>query len=83
MYCFYLWYVLHVFVDIVPVSFELPFEVGQDQFFEEEEQQFLGGEGKWTSPSAYSIFVPIICMIIHLTFMFLHKDDGNTFLRTY
>ena len=69
---FHLLYVLHVFVDIVPVSFELPCEVGQDQFFEEEEHQLLGEEGKWNSPSAYSIFVPTTCMIIHFTFMFLH-----------
>jgi hypothetical protein len=49
-----------VLVDIVPVSSEQPIEVvevDQEQVFEEE-LQCLSKEGKWTSPPAYSIFVP-------------------------
>jgi hypothetical protein len=38
---------------------DVPFEESQEQQFEEETQQFYK-EGKWTSPPAYSIFVPII-----------------------
>ena len=37
-------------VDIVPVSVESPIGVDQEQLFEEEEDQFLGEEGKWSSP---------------------------------
>jgi hypothetical protein len=48
-----------VFVDIVPVSSEQPVEVDQEQVFEEEEPQCLSKEGKWTSPPACSIFVPL------------------------
>jgi hypothetical protein len=47
-----------VLVDIVPVSSEQPVGVDQEQVFEEEEPQCLSKEGKWTSPPAYSIFVP-------------------------
>jgi hypothetical protein len=47
-----------VLVDIVLVSSEQPVEVDQEQVFEEEEPQYLSKEGKWTSPPAYSIFVP-------------------------
>jgi hypothetical protein len=47
-----------VLVDIVPVSSEQPVEVDQEQVFEEEELQCLSKEGKWSSPPAYSIFVP-------------------------
>jgi hypothetical protein len=43
-----------VLVDIVPVSSEQPFEVYQEQVFEEEGPQCLNKEGKWTSPSTYS-----------------------------
>jgi hypothetical protein len=46
-----------VLVDIVPVSSEQPVGVDQEQVFEEE-LQCLSKEGKWSSPSAYSIFVP-------------------------
>jgi hypothetical protein len=45
-----------VLVDIVPVSSEQPIEIDQEQVFEE--LQCLSKEGKWTSPPAYSIFVP-------------------------
>jgi hypothetical protein len=38
---------------------DVPFEEGQERQFEKETQQF-DEEGKWTSPPAYSIFVPII-----------------------
>jgi hypothetical protein len=48
-----------VLVDIVPVSSEQPVGVDQEQLFEEEEPQCLSKEGKWTSPPAYSIFVPL------------------------
>jgi hypothetical protein len=48
-----------VLVDIVPVSSEQPVGVDQEQVFEEEEPQCLSKEGKWTSPPAYSIFVPL------------------------
>ena len=37
----------------------MPFEGEQEQAYEEEFQQ-LAKEGKWTSPPAYFIFVPII-----------------------
>jgi hypothetical protein len=47
-----------VLVDIMPVSSEQPVEVDQEQVFKEEEHQCLSKEGKWTSPPAYSIFVP-------------------------
>jgi hypothetical protein len=47
-----------VLVDIVLVSSEQPVGVDQEQVFEEEELQCLSKEGKWTSPPAYSIFVP-------------------------
>jgi hypothetical protein len=47
-----------VLVDIVPVSSEQPVGADQEQVFEEEEPQCLSKEGKWTSPLAYSIFVP-------------------------
>jgi hypothetical protein len=44
---FYLFYaVLCVLVDIVPVSTEEPIGVDQEQFFEEEQSEFLGEEGK-------------------------------------
>jgi hypothetical protein len=46
-----------VLVDIVPVSSEQPVGVDQEQVFEEE-LQCLSKEVKWTSPPAYSIFVP-------------------------
>jgi hypothetical protein len=49
---------LCVLVDIVPISSEQPVKVNQEQVFEEEESQCLNKEGKWTSPPAYSIFVP-------------------------
>jgi hypothetical protein len=48
-----------VLVDIVPVLSEQPIEVDQEQVFEEEELQCLSKEGKWSSPPAYSIFVPL------------------------
>jgi hypothetical protein len=48
-----------VLVDIVPVSSEQPVGVDQEQVFEEEEPQCLSNGGKWTSPPAYSIFVPL------------------------
>jgi hypothetical protein len=48
-----------VLVDIVPVSSAQPVGVDQEQVFEEEEPQCLSKEGKWTSPPAYSIFVPL------------------------
>jgi hypothetical protein len=48
-----------VLVDIVPVSSEQPVGLDQEQVFEEEEPQCLSKEGKWTSPPAYSIFVPL------------------------
>jgi hypothetical protein len=35
-----------VLVDIVPVSTEEPVGVDQEQFFEEEQSEFLGEEGK-------------------------------------
>ena len=38
---------------------DVPFEGEQEQAYEEEFQQ-LAKEGKWTSPPAYFIFVPII-----------------------
>jgi hypothetical protein len=47
-----------VLVDIVSVSSEQPVGVDQEQLFEKEEPQCLSKEGKWTSPLAYSIFVP-------------------------
>jgi hypothetical protein len=48
-----------VLVDIVPVSSEQSVGVDQEQVCEEEEEpQCLSKEGKWTSPPAYSIFVP-------------------------
>jgi hypothetical protein len=47
-----------VLVDIVPVSSEQPVVVDQEQVFEEEEPQCLSKEGNWSSPRAYSIFVP-------------------------
>jgi hypothetical protein len=40
-----------VLVDLVPVSCDQPVGVNQGQLFEEEEQ-FLGKEGKWSSPPA-------------------------------
>jgi hypothetical protein len=49
-----------VFVDIVSVSTEEPSCVDQEQFFEEEQSEFLGEEGKWTSPPAHSILTYII-----------------------
>jgi hypothetical protein len=49
-----------VFIDIVPVSTEEPGCVDQEQFFEEEQFEFLGEEGKWTSPPAHSIVSNII-----------------------
>jgi hypothetical protein len=48
-----------VLVDIVPISREQLVEVDQEQVFEEEEPQCLSKEVKWTSPPAYSIFVPL------------------------
>jgi hypothetical protein len=33
---------------------DMPFEVEQEQSFEELEPQFLGEEGKWISSPAYS-----------------------------
>jgi hypothetical protein len=47
-----------VLVDILPDSSEQPIEVDQEQVFEEEEPQCLSKESMWTSPPAYSIFVP-------------------------
>jgi hypothetical protein len=44
-----------VIVDIMPVSTEQPFGVDQEQLFEEEEDFVVVEEGKWSSPSAYSI----------------------------
>jgi hypothetical protein len=49
-----------VLVDIVPVSTKEPVGVNQEQFFEEERSEFLGKEGKWSSPHAYSILSYII-----------------------
>jgi hypothetical protein len=46
-----------VLVQIVLVSSEQPVGADQEQVFEEE-PQCLNKEGKWTSPPAYSIFVP-------------------------
>jgi len=43
-----------VLVDIVPISVEQPIEVDQEQLFGKEESQFLGKQGKWSSPSACS-----------------------------
>jgi hypothetical protein len=58
---FYLFYAfLCVFVDIVSVSTEEPVGVDREQFFEEEQSKFLGEEGKWTSPTSYSILSYII-----------------------
>jgi hypothetical protein len=45
-------------VNIVLVSTEQLVGADQEQMFEEEEPQCLSKEGKWTSPPAYSIFVP-------------------------
>jgi hypothetical protein len=48
----------------VPVSSELP--IGGDQeapVYEEEDTQFVG-EGKWLSPSAYSLLNLYNCMLI-------------------
>jgi hypothetical protein len=44
-----------VLEDIVPVSTEELVGVDQEQFFEEEQLEFLGEEGKWTFPPAYFI----------------------------
>ena len=41
----------YVLVDIVPISVEQPIEVDQEQLFEKGESQFLGKQGKWSSPS--------------------------------
>jgi hypothetical protein len=49
-----------VLVDIVLVSTEEPVSVDQEQFFEEEQSEFLCEECKWTSPPAYSILSYII-----------------------
>jgi hypothetical protein len=49
-----------VLVDIVPVSTEEPVSVDQEQFFKEEQSEFLDEEGKWTSPPAYSILFYVI-----------------------
>jgi hypothetical protein len=46
-----------VLVDIVPVSSEQSDGADQEQVIEEE-LQCLSKEGKWTTPPAYSIFVP-------------------------
>jgi hypothetical protein len=48
---------LCVLVDIVSVSSEQPVGVDQEQVFEQEPWCLSKG-GKWTSPPAYSIFVP-------------------------
>jgi hypothetical protein len=49
-----LFYLLHVFLLIVE---DVPFEVEQEQSFEEVEPQFLGEEGKLIFPSLYTLFV--------------------------
>ena len=72
-----------VLVDIVPVSTEQPIGVDQEQLFEEEEDQFLVEEGKWSSSPACSILSYFHSMIIKFTFMLSHNFDENTFLRTY
>ena len=53
-------------VDIVPVSVESPIGVDQEQLFEEEEDQFLGEEGKWSSPPACSTLSFIIALQLSL-----------------
>jgi hypothetical protein len=46
---------------------DVPFEVEQEQSFEEVEPQFLGEEGKWNFPHAYS-FVLITSTLSHFKF---------------
>jgi hypothetical protein len=58
VYCFVYFVYSCVLVDIVLVSSEQPVGADQEQVFEEEEPKCLSKEGKWTSPPAYSIFVP-------------------------
>jgi hypothetical protein len=58
-------------VDIVPVSTEQPLEVDQEQLVEEEENFVVVEEGKWSSPSACSIFVLHNGIIIKFTFKIL------------
>jgi hypothetical protein len=50
------------------VSSEQPVGADQEQVFEEEEPQCLSKEGKWTSPTAYSILSHTTCMITKFTF---------------
>jgi hypothetical protein len=72
-------------VDIVPVSCELP--IGGDQeehVYEEEDTQFVE-EGKWLSPSAFSLLKLYNCMLIQclLYLLLCIKLMGkHLFLRT-
>jgi hypothetical protein len=83
MYYFIYCVLSFVLVDIVPVWTEEPVKVDQEHFFEEEQYQFLGKEGKWYSPPAYSILSYIIVWQLILPFIILHKFDGEYFLRTW
>jgi hypothetical protein len=60
-----------VIVDIVPVPTKPPLGDNQEQLFEEEEDFAVLEEGKWSSPPAYSIFVPYNCITIKFTFMMI------------
>jgi hypothetical protein len=52
-----------LYVDIVSVSFELPIGCDQEEpVYEEEDTQFVE-EGKWISPSAYSLLDLYNCML--------------------
>jgi hypothetical protein len=49
---------------------DVPFEVEQEQSFEEVEPQFLGEEGKWISP-LHTFFVLLTNMLSHFIFYML------------
>jgi hypothetical protein len=60
-----LFYLLFVFSCVIVE--DVPFEVEQEQTFEEVEPQFLGEEGKWISP-LHTLFVLITCILSHFNF---------------
>jgi hypothetical protein len=49
------------------VSTEEPIGVGQEQLFKEEQSEFLGEEGKWSSPTCIFYFILYNCMTTKFT----------------
>jgi hypothetical protein len=68
MYCFIIVCFSCVIVE------DVPFEVEQEQSFEEVEPQFLGEEGKWIPP-LHTLFVLITSKLSHFKFykLIMHK----------